>query len=80
MYSLLGFLVYGDLQMAPTLLATLGTLLASLLYFLVSPLLYAWTAEATFEDMREAGLDVRAILVRLRQRFFPGRTWFDREA
>lgn len=80
MYSLLGFLAYGNLRMAPTLLATLGTLLASLLYFLVSPLLYAWTAEATFEDMREAGLDVRAILVRLRQRFFPGRTWFDRQA
>jgi len=78
--SMLGFLVYGNLQTGPTLLATLGTLLASLLYFLVSPLLYSWMSEATFEDIRESGLDMRAILARLRQRFFPGRTWFDREA
>ena len=48
-------------------------------FLLLMPFLTDLGAEAALVEWREAGLDMKGIVTRIRQRFFPGRTWFERQ-
>lgn len=57
----------------------LQVLTCAIVFLLFMPFFSNLNAEAALVEWREAGLDVKGIVARIRQRFFPGRTWFERQ-